>query len=248
MSACKALGTQKSPLMNPKKHNTAEIFDSYRNNYSDTVDDAIAFTGLKTDFFTRVKADYIADIVRGHFGRRLVDALDIGCGVGNYHQHLAPTFQSLSGVDISSACIETARRRNPLQSYQTYEGDRLPHPDASFDVAIAICVLHHVPVANWHGFVREMRRILRPNGLALIFEHNPGNPLTMRAVNNCPFDADAVLLRAKEAEQLMEAAGFDDVASRAILSVPAAGQFLRAVDRLFADLPFGAQYYARGTA
>jgi SAM-dependent methyltransferase len=234
--------------MDPNQRRTAETFDSYRNTYSKSVDDAVAFTGLRTDFFTRVKAGYIVDIVRAHFGEQPVDALDVGCGVGNYHGLLAPTFHSLSGVDVSAACIETARRHHPSVDYRIYEGNRLPHADQSFDLAFAICVLHHVSTAQWSGFMNEMRRVLRPGGLALVFEHNPRNPLTMKAVNNCPFDADAVLLRSEELESLMGAAGFADVRSRFILSVPAGGSLLRRVDRLFAGLPFGAQYYVQGTA
>jgi ubiquinone/menaquinone biosynthesis C-methylase UbiE len=235
--------------MDPQQAQTAKTFDSYKDTYSQAVDASVSFTGLSTDFFTRVKADYIKDIVDEHFGAgSAVSALDVGCGVGNYHQLLKPRFGRLSGVDVSSACIDTARGRNPQVDYQSYEGGVLPYPDASFDVAFTICVIHHVPVSQWQLFASEMRRVVRPGGLALAFEHNPRNPLTMRAVNTCPFDADAVLLRSETTEKLLGDAGFQDVRSHFILSVPPANGLLRRVDRLFSRLPFGGQYYVTAKA
>ena len=52
-----------------------------------------------------------------------------------------------------------------------------------------------------------MARVLRPGGIAAIFEHNPLNPLTRRVVSNCVFDEDAVLLRRRRARGLLRQAG-----------------------------------------
>jgi ubiquinone/menaquinone biosynthesis C-methylase UbiE len=232
--------------MDPQQAQTTKTFDRYRDNYSQTVDAAVSFTGLSTDFFTRVKAEYIKEIVAGHFGADAMaglSALDVGCGVGNYHGLLKPHLGHLSGVDVSAACVETARGRQLDVAYQTYGGEKLPYADASFDIVFAICVIHHVPTSRWSLFASEMRRVLKPDGLALIFEHNPRNPLTMRAVNTCPFDADAVLLRSEDTQRLMREAGFGQINARFILAVPPANSFLRRIDRLFSRFPFGGQYY-----
>ena len=235
--------------MDPQQAQTAKTFDAYKDTYSKAVDGAVSFTGLSTDFFTKVKAAYIFDIVDAHFGRgAMLSALDIGCGVGNYHTLLAPKFQRLSGVDVSNACVEAARQRHASVEYKVYDGGTLPYESASFDLAFTICVMHHVPPSHWETFTREMRRILRPGGLALVFEHNPRNPLTMRAVNTCPFDEGAVLLRSEETESLLRKAGFGAISSRFILSIPPANAFLRRFDRLFAGLPLGGQYYVSATA
>lgn len=224
----------------------SEVFDEYDKTYSDTVNSSIAFTGLNVDFFTKVKAGYILDICAEAFGSPAgVRALDVGCGVGNFHALLRPHLASLSGVDVSAASVDQARQRHADVDYKVYDGHRLPYDDNSFDLVFTICVMHHVPPAQWPAFSREMRRVLRPGGIALVFEHNPQNPLTLRAVNNCPFDEDAVLLRSSKTVDLMRDAGFDSVDSRFILSIPAGGPTLRRVDRLFSRLPFGAQYYVR---
>ncbi len=235
--------------MDPQQAQTAKTFDSYKDTYSEAVDAAVSFTGLSADFFTKVKASYISDIVNAHFGDgAALSALDIGCGVGNYHALLTPMFNALAGVDVSNACVEMARQRNSSVNYKVYDGRTLPYENASFDVAFTICVMHHVPPSQWENFAREMRRILKPGGLALVFEHNPRNPLTMRAVSSCPFDEDAVLLRSEETEGLFRNAGFNSVSSRFILSIPPANAFLRRIDRLFAGVPFGGQYYVAATA
>jgi SAM-dependent methyltransferase len=235
--------------MDPQQAQTAKIFDSYKDSYSEAVDAAVSFTGLTTDFFTRVKAGYIGDIVQRHFGPQAeLAALDIGCGVGNYHPLLKLKFRALVGVDVSSACVGAARKRNAGVDYQIYDGITLPYADGSFDLAFSICVMHHVPPAYWGNFVREMRRVLRPGGVAVVFEHNPRNPFTMRVVNACPFDEDAVLLRNEETERLFREAGFGRVRSSFILSMPAANRFLRRIDCLFSGLRFGGQYYVIATA
>ena len=61
----------------------------------------------------------------------------------------------------------------------------------------------------------------------MVFEHNPKNPLTMRVVNRCPFDRDAVLLKSAETVRLFEQAGFEAVERRYILTIPAANRWLR---------------------
>ncbi|MBN8943042.1 MAG: class I SAM-dependent methyltransferase [Rhizobiales bacterium] len=235
--------------MDPQQEQTARTFDGYKDSYSEAVDSVVAFTGFSVDFFTRVKADYILDLTREELGNPgNLSVLDVGCGIGNYHPLLSPHFGTLAGVDVSSACVDTARRRNPAVGYQVYDGERLPYDSASFDLAFTICVMHHVPPAKWRGFVGEMRRVLRPGGLALVFEHNPYNPLTRRAVNTCPFDADAVLLRSRTTKALLREAGFDGIRARYILSVPPTNRLLRRVDRGFGLLPFGGQYYVMATA
>ena len=83
---------------------------------------------------------------------------------------------------------------NPHVTYDVYDGMRLPYPDESFDVLFTICVMHHVAVDQRAAFVGEARRVLRPGGIFVIFEHN-------KLIDSCngwyrgiPFDRNAVLL------------------------------------------------------
>jgi SAM-dependent methyltransferase len=221
-------------------------FDPYDCSYSDVVNRAIAFSGLKVDFFTRAKAEYLLELVETlHPLASRAEVIDIGCGVGNSHRLFAGHFAKLVGVDSSLSCIARASERNPLVEYAAYDGLHLPFSSAAFDVASAVCVFHHVPISDRRGLVGEIRRVLRPDGLFVIFEHNPLNPLTRYVVNRCEFDENAILLHRGETEALLKGAGFRNVVTRFILTVPALGS-LRIADRFFSRLPIGAQYYTLG--
>ncbi len=229
--------------------NAPAEFDAYDERYNETVDRALAFSGLKVDFFTRVKVDYFVELLGSlPLPVARAEVIDIGCGVANSHPLLAGRIGRLAGVDVSKACIDRAAGQNPQNEYRVYDGMSLPYPDASFDAASAVCVFHHVPVANRLRLAKEVRRVLRPGGLFAIFEHNPGNPLTMHVVNNCEFDKEAILLRRSETEMLLKDAGFDQVDTRFILTVPVKGRILRKIDAFFAKMPLGAQYFSVGRA
>lgn len=228
--------------MSEKFHSSE--FDAYSKNYDDAVNSSIGFSGLKVDFFTRVKAQYIKRLLAEHFDDiKHIRLLDVGCGVGNYHPYLVDDVGAISGVDVSAACIQTARDRNSGVDYSVYDGHSLPYDDASFDFAYTICVMHHVPPEQWPAFAAELRRVVRPGGMVAVFEHNPYNPLTRRAVSSCEFDKDAVLLTAGQVDELLRGAGFKDATRRYILTVPPFNRLLMGVDRALARLPLGGQFY-----
>ncbi len=225
---------------------SAPEFDPYSKDYKSLVNDSLAFSGFDVDYFTRVKAEYLKDILQATFNRTEVDVLDLGCGIGNYHALLRPSLRSLSGVDVSSESIKIAKSRNADVSYSDFDGVTIPFEAASFEVVFAVCVFHHVPLNGRHRLIEEARRVLRAGGIMVIFEHNPINPLTMRVVNRCVFDKDAILLKSREAETLLADGGFRGVHSRFILTVPSFNKLTRVLDQAFGRLPAGAQYFSMG--
>jgi SAM-dependent methyltransferase len=225
---------------------SAPEFDPYSNDYKSLVNESLAFSGLDVDYFTRVKAEYLKDILLKTFGKTDVDVLDLGCGIGNYHTLLRPALRSLAGIDVSSESIKIAGTRNVDTTYKVFDGADIPFPEKTFDVVFAVCVFHHVPVAARATLIEDARRVLRDGGIFVIFEHNPINPLTMRVVNRCVFDKDAVLLKSPEAEGLLANGGFKDVRSRFILTVPSFNRVTRMLDQSFGRLPLGAQYFSMG--
>jgi SAM-dependent methyltransferase len=223
----------------------AELFDAYKSSYGDVVEGSVRFSGLKHDFFLIAKADLLRRLVierRLRQGGRVVRALDVGCGVGSLHPYLEGVFESLNGCDVSEESVLRAKYDNPRVAYTACTSPILPYDDGVFDLALASCVVHHVPPASWRDFFREMRRVLRPGGVACIIEHNPYNPLTRLAVFRCPFDQDAVLLNAAKVASLFQETGFSEVLSEHFLLLPSARPFARKVERSLAPLPLGAQY------
>lgn len=223
-------------------------FDEYRQSYDSVVQDSIGFSGLKHDFFMRAKADALDRLVeeRGLDASK-ISALDIGCGVGALHRHLRDKFASLCGCDISTESIARAGLENPWVSYRSYQG-KLPYEDMTFDLALASCVVHHVPPAHRPYFFSEMRRVLRPGGIAIVIEHNPLNPLTRLAVFRCPFDDDAVLIASRETAALLRNAGLSDPTCAFILLAPVRNRFVKRIEEAVSFLPIGAQYVCSAVA
>jgi SAM-dependent methyltransferase len=227
----------------PESRGTAS-FDEYADGYGDAVQRSIAFSGVEHDLFTRRKARHLLDVV----GRLLgppgdVRALDVGCGVGSTDAYLAGRLGELEGTDVSAEAVRRAEQANPSVRYTTYPGDDLPYEDERFDLAFAICVLHHVPPAERPRFVSELRRVVRPGGLVVVFEHNPLNPLTRLAVARCAFDGDAVLLTSRSARRMLREGGLEPVEQRYVILVPSDRPRVVAAESVLARLPLAAQYY-----
>jgi SAM-dependent methyltransferase len=221
-------------------------FDKHAQTYSGRIDDALSAFGKEHDYYVRVKAQLLQRMLAelAHDGKP--DLLDVGCGIGLAHPHLADAVGELHGVDVSQRSLEVAASANRGVHYRHLQGERLPYESARFDCAFAICVLHHVPPAGWQAFLSEMARVVRPGGLVVIFEHNPLNPFTQWIVRTCELDEHAVLVWPGRLRSLFAGAGLGRLERRHILSTPFEGPLFRKVDRLLGRLPWGAQYYVRG--
>lgn len=234
-----------SPSEPPRRTRAVqETFDSISDRYADEVAASASFAGLDLDYFTEVKVRRLLEVV----GRQLgpsegVSVLDVGCGVGVTDRFLVDRVGRLSGIDLSPNAIAQARLALPGVHYQSYDGGTMPFDDASFDVSFAINVFHHVPLVDRATAMGEMSRVTRPGGLVVIFEHNPWNPLTRRAVSNCPFDEDAILLKRNEVARLLTDARCSPVESAYILFIPLRARFVDSVERAIRWVPLGAQYY-----
>jgi hypothetical protein len=103
-------------------------------------------------------------------------------------------------------------------------------------------VLHHVAPAARAEFMSELRRVVRRDGVVVVFEHNPWNPLTRVAVNRCEFDKDASLARRPTTRRLFERAGLRIEDSSYIIFTTSPRWSPRA-DAVLGWCPLGAQYY-----
>ena len=222
-------------------------FDQYADDYSEQVSRAIAFCGQGTDFFSQVKMVHLLAVIQRHFGDpSKLTILDVGCGVGEMDGHLIPHVGKLHGIDVAAQAVERAAKAHPDGHFIAYDGHRIPFEDRSVDVAFAVCVMHHVPPANWPAFLRELHRVVRPGGAVAIYEHNPLNPLTRLAVARCEFDADAVLLRRAKVARLFESVGLHPVVKGYILFFPFRNRLWRFIERGLHWLPLGAQHVVVG--
>ncbi|MFZ2170470.1 MAG: class I SAM-dependent methyltransferase [Methylococcaceae bacterium] len=125
--------------------------------------------------------------------------LDFGAGIGTSASHFRRFLPdaSLTCLDVSEKSLDVGRSRSPsLADFQSFGGGmRIPSHDSAFDQVSAACVFHHIPDFAHFGLLREWLRVLRLGGTAVIFDHNPLDLLTVHAVNTCPFDENAELMR-----------------------------------------------------
>lgn len=222
-------------------------FDSYDQTYEEEIKKSLSGLGVGQDFVARTKAELLVDIVKKNWGDpSQADVLDLGCGIGLYGSYLSGRFKSLSGIDVSGKCINVATQNNSNVNYQVYDGLNIPFEADELDIVYIITVMHHIPVSQWVSIVGDIRRVLRPQGLCVIFEHNPWNPITRWIVNRCEFDADATLLSHLKSQSLLRENGYQNIFSRHILTVPFDNILARNMDHLIGRIPLGSQYYSVG--
>jgi ubiquinone/menaquinone biosynthesis C-methylase UbiE len=229
----------------------ATEFDKFADEYEVIHAKNIAITGETPEFFAEYKVRDVAEAVAYEAALDAANTaiLDFGAGVGNsvpfFRRHF-PTAR-LTCLDVSSRSLALAERRfADAAEYRRFDGSTIPFEEASFDIVFAACVFHHIDHSGHVRLLGEFHRVLKPGGAAFIFEHNPLNPLTVRAVNTCPFDANARLIRAGHMAKRMRTAGFEHPLIRYRIFFPAALRWLRGLERFLTAMPLGAQYYVQG--
>jgi SAM-dependent methyltransferase len=222
-------------------------FDHYADEYHAQHARSIGASGEEPEYFARYKAHDARRLSEGRLPRPAV--LDFGAGIGNSLPHLHVSFPEcrLVGVDVSPRSLDIARQRHgAIAELVEFDGTVIPAPADEFGLALVACVLHHVDPDRHVAVLAEIRRVLAPGGWLVAYEHNPLNPLTRRAVRDCPFDVNARLLRAPALAGRLRAAGFSQVQTRYRVFFPHALRALRGVEPLLAWLPLGAQYCVVG--
>ncbi len=215
-------------------------FDEHSADYSQKMDRALTVVGLEHDFFIEAKVPHILEARRRLPANAAVRVLEIGCGIGLITQRLRPLLTDVWGIDPSISSLGHAAARGGQMI--AADGLRTPFADETFDLVIAVCVLHHVPVDQRAAFLAEAARITRRGGIVLLCEHNPWNPLTRLVVGRCELDRDAILLPQTEARRRLTTAGLSNIRSRYILFFPWRGAVWRWLESHLAWLPLGGQY------
>jgi SAM-dependent methyltransferase len=222
-------------------------FDRFADEYTAQHADNIRISGEDPEYFARYKIEALRRRWDAADRREPTAILDFGAGIGNSLPHLKRLFPSaaVTGIDVSQKSLDVAARRFPDVAHLVrYDGGgALPLEPQSFDIVFSACVFHHID-ASEHGAIFEgLRRLLRPDGWMVIFEHNPANPATRYIVATCPFDENAVLLPAPALKRSQQAAGFSRVEVAYTGFFPGALRALRPLERFMTAVPLGAQYY-----
>jgi ubiquinone/menaquinone biosynthesis C-methylase UbiE len=131
--------------------------------------------------------------------------LDAGCGAGHTALAFAPMAAEVVGIDLTEAMLAQGRklaRDRGLQNVTFQRGDveRLPYPDASFDLVTSRYSAHHYP--HPLAALREFARVLKPGGTFLLVDVvSPEEPAQDTFLNTIELLRDPSHVRDHTAEQ-----------------------------------------------
>ena len=111
-----------------------------------------------------LKAYYVAEqYVKGNL-------LEVGCGEGRGVELLAPKASSYTAVDKIEEVIEKLEGNYPEGKFVQANIPPLPFDDGSFDTVVSFQVIEHIKDDT--TFLKEIHRVLKPGGIALISTPN----------------------------------------------------------------------------
>jgi ubiquinone/menaquinone biosynthesis C-methylase UbiE len=118
-------------------------------------------------FFGRISKDMDVKGMKG---------LDFGCGAGRHTFLMKQLGLKAYGIDISEVSIELAKEKARKEGWNVglcvYDGKKIPFGDNYFDFVISHGVLDHIFFDEAKGLMKEIHRVLKPNGLCELEIHS----------------------------------------------------------------------------
>jgi SAM-dependent methyltransferase len=98
------------------------------------------------------------------------DLLEVGCGEGRGIDWMLPSVGSYSAIDKIETAVAELRKKYPAGKFTSGHLPPLPYDDNSFDSLVSFQVIEHIK--DDVLFLKEIFRVLRPGGVALITTPN----------------------------------------------------------------------------
>jgi ubiquinone/menaquinone biosynthesis C-methylase UbiE len=134
------------------------------------------------EFFERVEAhryekEWHIQSAANFAGTRGLKVLEIGCGMGTDGAQFARAGADYTGIDLTDAAIELARKRFAVSglsgNFRISDAENLDFPNDSFDLVYSHGVLHHTP--DIEAAIGQIYRVLKPGGRAVIMLYHRGS-------------------------------------------------------------------------
>ena len=74
------------------------------------------------------------------------------------------------GIDADIRRTQFASKLNPGYKFHPLQSNELPLDDHKIDYVLIIAVLHHIPSELIPSYLKEFRRILKPDGRVIVIE------------------------------------------------------------------------------
>jgi ubiquinone/menaquinone biosynthesis C-methylase UbiE len=231
-------------------------FAKFARDYSGGNEDPLKrLFGETLDQFIYVKAKWLWNYLHKSQDKIILNEqyhlLDYGCGTGEMLKWLILFgFPGcLHGADVSQAMLEEAEKRwgtAQMPLFSCIGETKTDFADNSFSCITATCVFHHIKPDKRDSVLREIKRILVPGGILVVFEHNPFNPMTRLIVKRAVIDKDTILLYPSEIRDRFTCAAFVDCLLEYLMFFPPKINILNRLEKYLSWCPLGAQYAAVG--
>jgi ubiquinone/menaquinone biosynthesis C-methylase UbiE len=108
-------------------------------------------------------------------GVRRARLIDLACGTGRFLRAVKSNYPRLAvtALDLSPYYLDAAREALGEWSridFMAAPAERVPLPDASFDVVTSIFLFHELPARERRAVAGEMARLLQPGGAAILVD------------------------------------------------------------------------------
>jgi demethylmenaquinone methyltransferase/2-methoxy-6-polyprenyl-1,4-benzoquinol methylase/phosphoethanolamine N-methyltransferase len=166
-----------SPAAHSHSHETAPETTGATIRWAGRYDAIVSLLTLGQEGDIRKKTIALAQLKPGE------SVLDVGCGTGALTREAKKQVGAgrVIGIDASPEMITSARQKAANAhldiDFRLEPIERLPFPDASFDVVLSSFMIHHLPGDLKRQGLLEVRRVLKPTGRLFIAEFiNDPNP------------------------------------------------------------------------
>jgi ubiquinone/menaquinone biosynthesis C-methylase UbiE len=139
---------------------------------------------------------------------------DVGCGPGHVTRFLAERYSDVTGLDLSSAMIEIARKKAPGLTFEVGSMMDLPVADAGWAGIVSLYSIIHLTTEDRASAWREFARAVRPGGWLMVAFHIDSPEFQSGAVNHLTswfgqtVELDGYFLDPDEVADELSAAGF----------------------------------------
>lgn len=96
------------------------------------------------------------------------NALDIGCGTGEFTQKLSTKVESVKGIDLSPVMIKEAKKRHNEENIQySIQDFETLDEEVKYDFIVSIATFHHL---NLETALPKIKRLLKKNGKLIVLD------------------------------------------------------------------------------
>jgi len=103
---------------------------------------------------------------------KIENILDVGCGTGSQLRRLARTGIRCTGVDRSDGMLRVARKKSSGIDYIQADATALPFRDQQYQAVMISLALHEKSPEEGRLILREMLRVLKPDGYLIIVDYH----------------------------------------------------------------------------